>query len=115
MTRTTQEVFDSHMEAIDTGNFEKLLADYADDATLLTFDGALKGKEGVATFFQNASSQFPNFKISPDETIVEGDTVLAKWSAVSDVGTGRGVDTFIIQDGEIQRQTVWMEISPYEE
>ena len=115
MTRTTQEVNDSHLEALDTGNFEKLLADYADDAVLLTLQGALKGKQGVAAFFQNAASQFPNFKITADETIIEGDTVLITWSAVSDVGTGRGVDTFIIQDGEIKRQTVWMEVSPYEE
>jgi hypothetical protein len=43
------------------------------------------------------------------KTVINDDTVLAEWSAVSDVGTGRGVDTSMIQDGKIRRQTVWME------
>jgi predicted SnoaL-like aldol condensation-catalyzing enzyme len=114
MARTTQQVFDSHREAMDTGNFGMLLEDYADDAVLLTFAGAFTGKQGVASFFQNASTQYPNFRISIDQTVINDDTVLAEWSAVSDVGTGRGVDTFIIQDGKIQRQTVWMEVFPNE-
>ena len=115
MARTTQQVFDSHREALDTGNFGKLLEDYADDAVLLTFDGAFAGKKGVASFFQNASSQYPNFRLSIGKTVINDDTVLSEWSAVSDVGTGRGVDTFIIQDGKIQRQTVWMEVFLNEE
>jgi len=114
MARTTQQVFDSHREAIDTGNFGMLLEDYADDAVLLTFGGAFAGKQGVASFFQNASSQYPNFRLSIGKTVINDDTVLSEWSAVSDVGTGRGVDTFIIQDGKIQRQTVWMEVFPNE-
>jgi predicted SnoaL-like aldol condensation-catalyzing enzyme len=112
MTRTTQEVFDAHMVAIDTGDFEKLIADYADDAVMLTFDGASVGKKGIAGFFQNTFSQFPNLRLSVERTAVEGDMVLLEWSAVSDVGTGRGMDTFVIRDGEIQRQTVWMEVFP---
>jgi hypothetical protein len=114
MARTTQQVFDSHTAAIDTGNFHMLLEDYADDAVLLTFAGAFAGKEGVASFFKYTSSQYPNFRLSIDKTVINDDTVLAEWSAVSDVGTGRGVDTFIIQDGKIQRQTVWMEVFPKE-
>ena len=38
MARTTQEVFDSHQQAIETLDFEKLAADYAEDAILLTLD-----------------------------------------------------------------------------
>jgi hypothetical protein len=114
MARTTQQVFDSHIEAIDSGNFDMLLEDYADDAVLLTFDGAFVDKEAVTSFFQNSASQFPNFRLSIDKTAINDDTVLAEWSAMSDVGTGRGVDTFIIQDGKIQRQTVWMEVFPNE-
>ena len=114
MTRSTQQVFDSHGEAMDTGSFDMLLQDYADDVVLLTFAGAFAGKQGVASLFQNASTQYPNFRLSIGKTVINDDTVLAEWSAVSDVGTGRGVDTFIIQDGRIQRQTVWMEVFPKE-
>jgi ketosteroid isomerase-like protein len=114
MARTTQEVLDSHIGAIDTGDFETLIRDYADDAVVVTFDGTFTGKEAIAGFFQNSFGQFPNLKFNYDQTVVMGDTVLLAWSATSDVGTGRGGDTFIIQDGEIQRQTVWFEVFPYE-
>ncbi len=34
MSRTPQEVFDSHKEALETGNFEMLAVDYADNASI---------------------------------------------------------------------------------
>ena len=45
MTRSTREVFDSHQEAIETGNFEQLAGDYAEDAVLVTMDGSFIGKD----------------------------------------------------------------------
>ncbi len=91
------------------------MADYADDAILLTLDGAFVGKEAVQGFFMNALQTFPNFKVSFDMTAVEGDLFLLQWSGDSDVATfPQGVATFIIRDGLIQRQTEWMVVVPKE-
>jgi uncharacterized protein (TIGR02246 family) len=117
MTRSTQEVFDSHREAIETGDFEKLAADYAEDAVLVTLDGSFIGREAILTgFFQTMFSQFPDAKISFDRVAVEGDVCLLQWSAKASAGNiPRGTAVFIIQDGLIQRQGEWFEIVLKEE
>ena len=113
MARSTEQVFEDHKNAILNGDFPKLIADYADDAVLMTLDGTFVGKEGVQRFFQNLFASQPNPRVSFDEYIVEGDMLLLKWSAESDVAKmPQGVDTFIIRDDKIQRQTMWFTAVP---
>jgi len=114
MTRSTREVFDSHQEAIETMNFEKWAADYADDAILVTIDGSFHGRDAIMKdFYQAVMSQFPDVKINFEKVNVEGDVCLLQWSAeASNASIPRGVGLFIIQDGLIQRQGEWFEILP---
>ena len=115
MARTIQQVFDAHQKAFEAGDLERLMADYADDAILLTMDGAAVGKEGIQGFFENAFKSFPGLKVSFDKTAVEDDTFLLQWSGDSEVATiPQGVATFIIRDGLIQRQTEWFMVVPKE-
>lgn len=115
MVRSTQEVYDHHQSAFTPFNLEKLMEDYADEAILLTLDGEFVGKEAIRGFFENAFEAFPNLTISFEKTSVVGDTFLEQWSGQSDNGTiPRGVATFNIQDGMIQRQTEWFEFVPNE-
>ena len=115
MPRSTREVFDSHQEAIETGNFEQLAGDYAEDAVLVTIDGSFIGKDVILKdFFQATLSQFPDIRFDFEKIIVEGDVCLLKWSADASNASAHGVATFIIQDGLIQRQGEWFEIIPKE-
>jgi hypothetical protein len=115
MVRTTQQVFDHHKAAIQSGDLALLVADYADDAILLTLDGAFVGKEAIQGFFENAFESFPNFKILFGKTAVEDDTFLLQWSGESDVATvPHGTAAFIIRDGKIQRQAEWFIVVPKE-
>ncbi len=113
MARTMQQVFDAHQAAFAAGDPEKLIADYAADAILLTLDGPVVGQEAIRGFFGNAFKSFPNFKVSFDKTAVADDTLLLQWSGDSDVATlPHGVAAFIIRDGQIQRQTEWFSVVP---
>ena len=113
MTRSTEQVFSSHKDAILTGDFPKLLADYADESLLLTMDGTFAGKAAIEGFFQNLLSGQPNARVAFGNTVAEGDTLLLDWSAESDVATmPQGIDTFIIQDDKIQRPTIWFMVVP---
>lgn len=116
MTRTTQEVFESHKKAIETLNLEKLAADYAEDAILVTLDGSFKGREEILTgFFKTILGQFPDMKISFEETAFEDDVCLLQWSAeASNASVPRGTAVFIVQDGLIQRQGEWFQLIPKE-
>ena len=115
MTRTTQQVFDAHRAAFEPIDLDKLMADYADDAIMVTLDGAFVGKQAIQGFFENAFKAFPNLKVSFDKTAVEGDTFLLQWSGECDVATfPHGVAAFIIRDGLIQRQAEWFVVVPKE-
>lgn len=116
MTRTTQEVFESHKKAIETLDFEKLASDYAEDALLVTIDGSFKGREEIMTgFFKTMMTQFPGLKINFEKTVVDDEVCLLQWSAVSSTMTVPiGTAVFIIQDGLIRRQGEWFQIVPKE-
>lgn len=115
MVRSKQEVFDHHRSAFNPPDLEKLIADYADDAILLTLDGEFIGKEAIQGFFGNAFAAFPNFTVSFDKTSVADDTFLLQWSGEADNATiPHGVATFNIRDGMIQRQTEWFVAVPKE-
>ena len=114
MTRSTQEVFESHKEAIEKGDFEQLAGDYAEDAVLVTIDGSFVGREAIMTgFFQAVFGQFPDAKIEFEKVAYEGDVCLLQWSTkATGASIPRGTAVFIIQDGFIQRQGEWFEIIP---
>ena len=115
MARSTEEVFKDHKNAILTGDFPKLMADYADDSVLMTMDGTFVGKEAIQGFFQNLFAAHPNVRVSFGKQVVEDDMLLMEWSAVSDVATFEpGVDTFVIRDDKIRRQTMWFVMTPKE-
>jgi hypothetical protein len=113
MARSTEQVFEDHKNAILTGNLPKLIADYADDAVLLTTQAAFVGQEAIQGFFQNIFATNPNVQIDFRKQVVKDDLLLLEWCAESDVTTFEsGVDTFIIRDDKIQRQTMWFVATP---
>jgi ketosteroid isomerase-like protein len=116
LTRTTEEVFNSHREAIETLDFEKLAADYAEDAVMVTLDGSFIGREAILTgFFQPMLAQFPDIKINFEKTAVEDDVCLLQWSAeASAVRVPKGTAVFIVREGLIRRQGEWFEMVPKE-
>jgi ketosteroid isomerase-like protein len=47
MARSTEQVYQDHMSALLGGDIHALMADYADDAVLMTMQGASVGKTAV--------------------------------------------------------------------
>ena len=113
MVRSTQQVFEDHVAAIESGDIAKIMADYADDAIMVLLDGASVGKEAIRAGFEQLLGGFPNLNFGEAKIAVEGDTLLTFWSAECDTATmPQGVDTFVIRDGKIQRQTAWFVVNP---
>jgi hypothetical protein len=111
MARSTEQVFQHHSTSLDSGDLAALMADYADDAVLMTMDGAHVGKAAIQAFFVNTLSAMPNVKLMLTGHIVHGDYVLVTWTGVSDVATiPQGVDTFVIHDDKIRLQTAWFAV-----
>ncbi|HEX6856943.1 MAG TPA: nuclear transport factor 2 family protein [Streptosporangiaceae bacterium] len=107
MTRTPQEVFQHHAEALGAGDLDEIVADYADDAVFISPAGTLRGKDGIREAFTRLLADVPNAAWALPTQIYEGDVLFLEWSAESAATKVEdGIDTFVFADGLIRTQTV---------
>jgi ketosteroid isomerase-like protein len=107
MSRTPEEVFQHHAQALGAGDLEGIVADYADDAVFISPAGVKRGKDGIREAFTQLLADVPNAAWALPTQIYEGDALFLEWTA--DAGAtfaDDGIDTFIFRDGMIQLQTV---------
>ena len=107
MTRTPQEVFQHHAEALGAGDLDEIVTDYSDDAVFITPAGVRRGKDGVRAGFTQLLADVPNADWTVPTQIFEGDVLFIEWTA--DAGKTKvddGIDTFVFRDGLIRVQTV---------
>jgi ketosteroid isomerase-like protein len=107
MTRSPEEVFQHHAQALGAGDLDEIVADYADDAVFITPAGVRRGKDGVREGFTQLLADVPNAAWSLKTQIYENDVLFLEWSAdAGATSVDDGIDTFIFSDGLIRLQTV---------
>jgi ketosteroid isomerase-like protein len=106
--RTTREVFDHHVNALNEANMDEVAFDYAEDAFFITKDdGVIRGREAIKTWFNNVlSGPLVGAKFEATTLIIEGDILYLEWQGAGTTHSASGVDTFLIRDGQIRAQTV---------
>lgn len=113
-TRTPEEIFGHHAEALMKGDIDEIVADYSEDAVFVTPSGTKHGKDGVRKAFEELLGIVPNAAWDVPTVVYEGDLLLIEWSAQSaKTGITDGVDTFVFRDGLIRAQTVRYTVRPY--
>jgi uncharacterized protein (TIGR02246 family) len=107
MTRTPQEVFAHHAEALGAGDLDEIVADYADDAVFITPAVVKRGKDGIREAFAQLLAEVPNAAWELKTQVYEDDALFLEWAAVAAATKVEdGVDTFVFRDGMIRLQTV---------
>jgi SnoaL-like domain len=107
--RDCRQVLDDHFACRERGDLDADLArNYAEDVVVLTPQGCHEGHAGVreaASLLYEAVHHQDGYKYS---SIVTDDRVaLLEWSAKNDeMEITDGVDSFLIEDGLIQVQTI---------
>lgn len=104
----TREVLDRHFKAFVENDMEIMMSDYADDAVLILPDTLYTGKEQIKSSFINAFKMFPKEGTSlvMDKKTINNNIAYIIWHGKSpDWEVSFGTDTFVIEDGKIQRQT----------
>ncbi|HEX9541161.1 MAG TPA: nuclear transport factor 2 family protein [Streptosporangiaceae bacterium] len=104
MTRTPEEVFQHHAQALGAGDLDEIVADYADDAVFITPAGV---RGGIRAAFTQLLADVPNASWDLKTQIYEDDVLFLEWAA--DAAMTRvedGIDTFVFRDGLIRVQTV---------
>jgi predicted SnoaL-like aldol condensation-catalyzing enzyme len=112
-TRSPQEVFDHHVQALGAEDLDEIVADYSDDAIFITQAGVLRGKDGIRQAFTKLLGEIPQATWDLKTTIYEDDILFLEWSAEG--GGNRiqdAVDTFVFRDGLIRVQTVRYTLQP---
>lgn len=111
-TRTPEEIFAHHGQALGAENLEDIVADYADDAILVVQKQVYRGKEGARQVFTQLLGDVPQAEWQL-ATVFADDVLYLEWRAT---GGGRkvedGIDTFIFRDGMIRVQTVVYTVGP---
>ncbi len=106
-------VFQRHWNAVQSGDFDAIAADYAADARLIRPEQVYTGHDGCHAFFKALFADLAGFEARQESVTVAGDTVLLIWSGMhADGRSARGVDTFVIRDNLIQVQTLVYQIRP---
>jgi ketosteroid isomerase-like protein len=107
MTRTPEEIFAHHAQALGGGDLEGIVADYADDAVFISPAGSKYGKDGIRAAFTQLLADVPEAAWELKTQIYEGDVLFLEWAAVAAATrVDAGIDTFVFRDGQIQVQTV---------
>jgi ketosteroid isomerase-like protein len=107
MTRTPQEIFAHHGQALGAGDLDEIVADYTEDSVLITPAGAARGRDGVRGAFAKLLNDLPDAAWDLKNQVFEGDVLFLEWAADSRLNrVDDGVDTFVFRDGMIWAQTV---------
>ena len=107
MTRSAEDAYRAHLQAVNAGGLKALLENYADDVVVLTSQGPLEGKAAVEAFFRQAFSLLPQAQVSAKKTVFHGAALLAWWGAESPAGRiDDGVDTILFEGGLIKLQSI---------
>ena len=107
MTRTAEEAFNHHVQALGAGDLDEIGADYTDDAIFISPAGVKRGKEGVRAAFTQLLADVPDANWQLKTQLYENDILFLEWAA--DAAATRvedGIDTFVFSDGMIRVQTV---------
>ena len=111
-TRTAEEVFAHHGQALGAEDLEDIVSDYTDDAILIMQKQVYRGQDGARQVFTQLLGDVPQAKWDL-ETVFVDDVLYLEWKAA---GGGRkiedGIDTFVFRDGMIRVQTVAYHVGP---
>jgi hypothetical protein len=112
-TRSPQEVFSHHAQALGAEDLDEIVADYSDDAVFISPAGVQRGKDGIRQAFVKLLGEVPQAAWDIKTTIFEDDILFLEWGAEG--GGNRiqdGIDTFVFRDGLIRVQTVRYTLQP---
>jgi len=108
-----KDVLMHHLQALGEGDIYAIMADYTEDAILLTPEGVLRGHDEIKPFFEKVIADIfpPGSTVKMLQQIIEGEIAYIIWSGESATyKVPLGNDTFFIRDGKIVIHTLAAEM-----
>jgi hypothetical protein len=106
-SRSPEEIWQHHLQSLDSGDLDEIVADYADDAVLITSNYIWRGKDGIRAAYAQSGEQFANVVFDRPTQIFAGDVLFVEFTGSSaQTAVLGGAETFVFGDGLIQKQTL---------
>ncbi len=110
--RTPQQVWNEHLAALQAGDFDRAMCDYAWDARVLMPGTVLRGFNQVKAGFLSFNQLVGNALPTVTSVTIDGEVVFSTFTLQSPlVSIPDGADTFVVRFGLIHYQTVHASLS----
>ena len=104
--KNSQDVFESHMKAVDTLNASNVTKDYSDDAIFITPDKTYRGKDEIFNFYKEFLPNFDGFQFNTIKQETNDNVVYFVWNGKNkQLDIQLATDTYIIENGKIKQHT----------
>ena len=109
---TPKAVVDEHLDALNRGDWSRLMAQYPDDVEIFLPAGVvIRGRQQVGDAFSGLVKSWKDggiagVKFTPEHVFVVGDTVNVQWKADADFlkAPYRGADAYVTRNGLLVAQ-----------
>jgi len=113
MTRSPQEAYAAHFDALASGDIKRVVAGYSEQAAIITSQGVFDSHSAIEAFYTNAFQALPEPEFGVTNPVYSDDAALVHWTATSPAGrVDDGVDTFVFVDGKIRIHTISFTVLP---
>ena len=113
--KSTNDILDHHLKAIQQGDVNAVLSDYARDAVLFRSDGIFKGVDAIRPVFEKfiADFQTPGATTETKRRLVAGDYAYMLWTGeTADNVYELAADTFTLKESKIVAQSFTAKVTP---
>lgn len=107
-SRSTQEVFDDHLDLAQQGRFEEDIArNFSESCVVLTNRGLFHGRDGLRQLAGMLRRELPDAEYGYINRMGEGRFAFLEWTAdCAAVAVHDGADSFVIENGKVVAQTI---------
>jgi hypothetical protein len=108
---STPSVWQHHIQAWEARDVNAITSDYTEDSVLILNHQVFRGKAAIARVFTQLFQIFGPGQNLVDRPTLEGRTVYITWHyTLPGEGTFFGSDSFVVEKGKIQVQTIASEL-----
>ncbi len=107
----TQAVWTHHIQAWEARDLAAITADYTDSSVLVLNNQTFRGKAAITNVFRQLFEIFGPGQNRVDPAVIDGRVIYITWHYTPKAeGTFFGSDTFLVENGKIQMQTIASEL-----
>lgn len=98
-----RQFYERQLAYLQAGDVDGLIAQhYHDDALLVTFETAVRGRDALTAYFRRYVQQLGHLEVVSTDNFTEtGDAIFLEATVTSALGTARVYDALVLREGKI--------------